>query len=247
MEKSVQNTPRNALTSEIVNPVSNFQFDDHPVRVVTRNGEPWFVAADVCAALTIGNPTDALKRLDSDEQALDSIEGLTRGNDNVNLVSESGMFSLTLGSRKPEARRFKKWVTSEVLPSIRKTGFYGTLSNPIMNMIVQQAIQYDKLEQQQKELASQLQTATSLISATSARVEQVAAVVGAQDPQFYSIKAYANILGVRVDDQAASKLGRVAARVSRESGVDVGSVKDHVWGKVNAYHESILEQVFETL
>jgi len=243
----VQNTPRNALTSEIVNPVSNFQFDDHPVRVVTRNGEPWFVAADVCAALTIGNPTDALKRLDSDEQALDSIEGLTRGNDNVNLVSESGMFSLTLGSRKPEARRFKKWVTSEVLPSIRKTGFYGTLSNPIMNMIVQQAIQYDKLEQEQQRLASQLQMATKLISSTSEKVDRVAAIVDATDPQYYTIKAYANIVGTRVDDKVASRLGKLAVRLSTDAGVDVGKARDGVYGLINRYHESILEQVFETL
>jgi hypothetical protein len=78
----------------------------------------------VCCALSIANTTDALKRLDEDERALDSIEGISRGNDQVNLVNESGLYSLILGSRKPEARRFKKWVTSEVLPAIRKTGGY---------------------------------------------------------------------------------------------------------------------------
>lgn len=236
---------QNALTSTIVNPVSDFLFDDHHVRVVTRNGEPWFVAADVCAALTIGNPTDALKRLDPDEQALDSIEGLSRGNDTVNLVSESGMYSLTLGSRKPSAKKFKKWVTSEVLPSIRSTGLYGRLNNPIMNMIVQQAIQYDKLEQQQKELAERLQISTSLISATAARVEQVAAVVGGMEPGYFTIKAYANIVGLKVDDKVAAKLGKAATALSNERDVDVGRQKDSVWGFVNRYHESILKKVFE--
>ena len=94
------------------------------VRTVLRDGEPWFVAADVCAALEISNTTDALKRLDADEQALGSIEGISRGNDSANLINESGLYSLVLGSRKPDAKRFKKWVTSEVLPAIRKTGGY---------------------------------------------------------------------------------------------------------------------------
>jgi prophage antirepressor-like protein len=67
----------------------------------------------------------ALLRLDADEQALLSIKGLSRGNDDGNVINESGLYSLILGSKKAEAKRFKKWVTSEVLPSIRKTGAYA--------------------------------------------------------------------------------------------------------------------------
>lgn len=104
-----------------------FAFDDALVRVVHHDsGEPWFVAADVCAALSLPNATRVLERLDDDEQALISIQGISRGNDQVNIVNESGLYSLVLGSRKPEAKRFKKWVTSEVLPSIRKTGAYSS-------------------------------------------------------------------------------------------------------------------------
>lgn len=103
-----------------------FQFESKNVRVVKdEQGEPWFVAADVCEALAVGNATMALKRLDADEQALISIEGISRGNDRANVVNESGLYSLIMGSRKPEAKRFKKWVTAEVLPSIRKTGGYS--------------------------------------------------------------------------------------------------------------------------
>ena len=94
------------------------------VRVMTINGEPWFVAADVCKALDIGNPTQALSRLDEDEQALISIEGLSRGNDKGNIISEPGLYTLVLGSRKPEAKEFKRWITHEVIPTIRKTGGY---------------------------------------------------------------------------------------------------------------------------
>lgn len=101
---------------------SNDQFGQ--VRTVFKDGEPWFVAADVCRALSIANPSDALRRLDDDEKALVSIEGLSRGNDSGNIVNEPGLYSLVLGSRKPEAKAFKRWITHEVIPSIRKTGGY---------------------------------------------------------------------------------------------------------------------------
>ena len=93
-----------------------FDFEGQPVRVVTdAQGEPWFVAADVCAALSLPNTTRALERLDQDEQALISIQGISRGNDEINVVNEPGLYGLVLGSRKPEAKRFKRWVTHEVL------------------------------------------------------------------------------------------------------------------------------------
>lgn len=103
-----------------------FDFEGQQVRVVTdAQGEPWFVAADVCTALNLPNTTRALERLDQDEQALISIQGISRGNDVVNVVNEPGLYGLVLGSRKPEAKRFKRWVTHEVLPAIRKTGTYS--------------------------------------------------------------------------------------------------------------------------
>ncbi|MFZ5557508.1 MAG: Bro-N domain-containing protein, partial [Pseudomonadota bacterium] len=102
-------------------------------RVVTdAQGEPWFVAADVCAVLELPNTTRALARLDPDEQALISIQGISRGNDQVNVVNEPGLYSLVLGSRKREAKRFKRWVTHEVLPAIRKTGRYVLSGTPAL-------------------------------------------------------------------------------------------------------------------
>lgn len=96
------------------------------VRVVERENVPWFVAADVCRCLEIANPSDAIGRLDEDEKALVSIEGLSRGNSLGNIVSEPGLYTLILGSRKPEARAFKRWITHEVIPSIRRHGAYLT-------------------------------------------------------------------------------------------------------------------------
>lgn len=102
----------------------HYAFEGTEVRVVMISGEPWFVASDVCAALNLPNTTMALSRLDADEQALISIEGISRGNDKANVVNEPGLYTLVLGSRKPEARRFKRWVTHVVLPAIRKHGAY---------------------------------------------------------------------------------------------------------------------------
>lgn len=92
------------------------------LRTLEVDGEPWLVAADVCRALEISNPTDALKRLDDDERARFN---LGHPMNDTNCVNEPGLYSLVLGSRKPEARLFKRWITHEVIPSIRKTGGYN--------------------------------------------------------------------------------------------------------------------------
>ena len=103
-----------------------FSFETFTIRVVMQDDQPWWVAADVCAALEIGNPSDAIKRLDDDERTLVSIEGASNGLQ-VNAVNESGLYSLILGSRKPEAKMFKRWITHDVIPSIRQTGTSSVL------------------------------------------------------------------------------------------------------------------------
>lgn len=104
---------------------------EHPefgkVRTVMIDGEPWFVAADVCNALDIRNPSQAISRLDEDEKIITLIsnEGNQRGNPNVAVVNEPGLYTLILGSRKPEAKAFKRWITHEVLPALRKAAGLG--------------------------------------------------------------------------------------------------------------------------
>ena len=93
------------------------------VRTVIREGQPWFVAADVCRVLEI-DPT-ATRRLDEDEKDTLRLTQGTSGNPNVTIVNEPGLYVLVLGSRKPEAKAFKRWITHEVIPAIRKTGAYG--------------------------------------------------------------------------------------------------------------------------
>lgn len=126
------------------NSITLFNFNSIDVRVFTKDNEAWFIATEICKILKIKNTPQALYSLDDDEKGTiyinDSTEG---GNPNKNIINESGLYSLILRSRKPEAKRFKKWVTSEVLPSIRKTGGYllspgqyGGITKSVVNKAV---------------------------------------------------------------------------------------------------------------
>ena len=108
----------------IVGLPTEFRFDESSVRAVMKDGDPWFAAKDVCDILELGDPSKTVERLDPDEVGTNSIR-TTAGTREMLTVNESGVYSLVFTSRKPEAKRFRKWVTSEVLPEIRKTGGYG--------------------------------------------------------------------------------------------------------------------------
>jgi anti-repressor protein len=115
-----------------------FLFDGRPVRVLDRAGDPWFVAVDVCRALDLSNPSQAISTLDDDDKhTLSSNEGIALDGraQQINIISEGGLYTLTLGcrdARKPGTvpYRFRRWVTREVLPAIRKTGTYSADSPP---------------------------------------------------------------------------------------------------------------------
>lgn len=105
------------------------------VRIIERDDQPWFVAKDVCDALGIGNSRQALVKLDDDEKGV--IQNDTPGGrQTVSIVSESGLYALILRSDKPAAKVFRKWVTSEVLPSLRKDGFYASKLSPADRQIL---------------------------------------------------------------------------------------------------------------
>ena len=107
------------------NEIQIFNYNDHEVRTVQKDGEPWFVLKDVCGILSIGNVADVYARLDTDEKGVGQIDTLG-GRQNMSIINESGLYNVILRSDKPEAKPFRKWVTSEVLPSIRKHGAYMT-------------------------------------------------------------------------------------------------------------------------
>lgn len=112
-----------------MNDLTIWNYNNSEVRTLTLNNEPWWVLADVCKVLELSNPTMAAKKLDEDER---SKFDLGRQGEAV-IINESGLYNVILRSDKPQAKPFRKWVTSEVLPAIRKTGMYATdelLNNP---------------------------------------------------------------------------------------------------------------------
>lgn len=129
------------------------------VRTVMVSDEPWFVAADVCKALELSNPTVAVSRLDEDERTKFN---LGRQGEGI-IVNEAGLYSLILGSRKPEAKVFKRWITHDVIPAIRKTGGYiqGEESMSDDDLIARALVMAQKKielrEQQLKEKDAQLE------------------------------------------------------------------------------------------
>lgn len=109
-----------------MNQVIPFTYEGTSVRTVTtEDGEPWFVLSDVCSILKLTNPSEVAKRLDEDEiNTLRISEGI--GNPNKNIISEAGLYAVILRSNSPSAKPFRRWVTHEVLPAIRRHGMYAT-------------------------------------------------------------------------------------------------------------------------
>lgn len=125
------------------------------VRVVEENGGIYFVAADVCKALEISDVSNAIKSLDADEKGTYNIS--TRGGyQNMAIVNESGLYALVLKSRKPNAKKFRKWLTGEVVVSIRKNGMYINPNAPIDPRFLRKMA--DELEERDKKIAQQAET-----------------------------------------------------------------------------------------
>ena len=147
----------------------------HKVRVVIdKHGNPWWVAKDVCDVLGIDNPSQALSRLDDDEKDDVILNDAIGRPQNTAVVNESGLYALIFNSRKPEAKAFQKWVTSEVLPSIRKTGSYGHKRQPqfdpsdpvqLLKCLTEYAQQTIQLEAEKAKLETKLAAQTPVVYA----------------------------------------------------------------------------------
>lgn len=124
-----------------------FNYETNQVRTIIKDGSPWFVAKDVCDVLALSNPTESIRALDDDEK---STLRISEGGPERNIINEAGLYSLIIRSNKPEAKNFKRWITHEVLPSIRETGSYS-MPTTLEDLIIMQA-------QSVKELKTQVST-----------------------------------------------------------------------------------------
>ena len=226
------------------------------IRTLSVEGEPWFVAADVCRALEIGDTHKAVGRLDEDEKGRSSIPTLG-GNQEMATVNEYGLYTLVLGSRKPEAKVFKRWITHDVIPAIRKTGAYSV--KPMSQLeIVRYSL--DKLIEQEQQIREIREEQTSLNAEQVSMKSDQAAIQSKVDDlemkfeaklnptvgmDWYTITGYASLKNLRVSPNDYSSLGKLASWLSRDKGYPMGSAPHPVYGSVHTYHLDILEEAFE--
>lgn len=160
-----------------------FQYQQHQVRTVIKDGEPWFVAKDVCNVLEIKNSRDAISRLDDDEKDV-ALTDTLGGKQEMAIVNEPGLYTLILGSRKPEAKAFKRWVTHEVIPTIRKIGSYSIkkLDSYMIDDPIERAKRW--IEEQEEKLAIQQQ-----LQLAAPKAEMYDVALSADNAQTMSIVA----------------------------------------------------------
>lgn len=179
------------------------------IRTITIQNEPWFVVSDICKALDLSNPTMAMDRLDDDEKSKLNL-GLSGGA--TNCVNEYGLYNLVMASRKKEAKDFKRWVTHEVLPSIRKNGGY---------IAGQETLSDDQL------LERAVLVAQKKIAERDLIIQKQRAQIEADKPK--------TIFADAVSTSATSILVGDLAKLLRQNGVDIGQNRLFQWMRNNGY------------
>ena len=198
-----------------MNELTTWSFEGSEIRTVDLNGEPWWVLKDVCTVLELTTPAKVAERLEDDEKGMSLIHTLG-GEQNMTIINESGLYSVILRSDKPQAKPFRKWVTSEVLPTIRKTGGY-TINDDSQN------IQLRKLEVQEQNAKTRMaallmkMTAVDTLSTEyknilTAKAAEVLTGVPVLPPvkseKTYSAGEIGQMFGV-----SAQKIGRIANEI----------------------------------
>jgi prophage antirepressor-like protein len=215
-----------------MNKLIPFQYDSRKIRIIQDDdGEPLWIAQDICNTLNLDDVSKAMERLDDDEKLIRKlfVSGQKR---NVWIINEPGLYSLIGRSNKPEAKKFMRWVRHEVLPTIRKTGKFevGTLSE--LDLIIQSAKALKAIEQKQIEHCGRL-------SVLEAKANQNSGHTG-----YWTITAWCKLNTLSLSLEQAMSYGREATKTSRQWGVDISKVHDERFGVVNSYREDVLEEVF---
>jgi anti-repressor protein len=223
-----------------------FEFEGNSVRVVLRDGEPWWVLADVCKVLGVQNSSAVAERLDDNER---SRLNLGRQGE-VNIINESGLYEVIFQSRKPEAKRFQKWVFEEVLPAIRKTGAYGQIK-PMSDLelaewnvklikernalAVENKALDDKgkaLEAENEKLVSNIEKALEVLTDEEFKNKvKTAGMLNRSDAALLDVNNSAQVLnfkveGVEIGQKTLNKLFRVWGLIQIKGTVPLQAAKD---------------------
>jgi prophage antirepressor-like protein len=218
-----------------MNNIIPFEYETNEIRVVEdTSGEPWWIAKDVCSVLEIVDISQQSNGLDYDEKLLRTLH-VSGQNRDVWTVNEPGLYSLILRSNKPEAKKFKRWITHEVLPSIRKTGRYEVDNVTELDLIIKSAQEMKKFEARQVEHDQRLQI-------LEAKQHQNAGETG-----YWTISAWCKLNNLSLSLEDSKRKGRLASRLSNEWNAPLGKVSDERFGTVNSYREDVLEEVFDPI
>lgn len=179
------------------------------IRTVIISNEPWFVASDICKSLDLTNPTMALQRVDDDEKAKFNL-GLSGGD--TNCVNEYGLYSLVLASRKREARDFKRWITHEVLPSIRKNGGY---------IAGQETLSDDEL-------------LSKALLVAQRKIDEKNQLIAMQDTRIQEMIPKERFADAVASSETSILIGDLA-KILRQNGIKIGQKRLFVWLRENGY------------
>jgi prophage antirepressor-like protein len=223
-----------------------FKFGVSEIRVVDQDGEPWFVLVDVCNTLEIQNPSQAASGLSEDER---SMLHIGRQGSAI-IVNESGLWAIALTSRKPEAKKFRKWLTSEVIPSIRKTGAYSArvLTPAEQNLAnAQLAVEFERraaaIEARQDATDATAAKALDIALKTEKHIQLQPIATPAVD-MMYAMQPYCESRGAKSDAATCNMLGRRASAICRKNGILPMKVPHQKYEKgVNAYPLWVLKIV----
>lgn len=205
------------------------------VRIVTdESNQPWFCLADLCSILEL-QASAVMRRLEKDVTTSHPLS-TPGGTQQANFVNEDGLYDVILDSRKPEARKFRKWITSEVLPSIRATGSYSVAGvewgTPVLQMLRTMETQVSQLLTTQKEVC-QLRNDLDELKERTASV-----------PKASTIVAYVTRNNIPLDIQKYPSTGRKATNLAKKKGVKISRLNDPRFGHVNVYPDALLDELF---
>lgn len=204
--------------------------------------EPWFCLIDVCTALDL-KASDVRQRLGDGVVSTHPIVDSLGRTQQANFVNEDGLYDTILDSRKPEAKIFRKWITSEVLPSIRKTGQYAVKPLTPAQQLLANAQMLVEMEQRQLEQERQQKVLESRQATTEHRVNEIEERI--KDNGFMAVVGFANIYHLNVGDKALQRLGKRCSAWCRRMGIKPEQTKHEKWGHVNTYPMQALRDVFK--
>ena len=209
--------------------LTEFQFGEQEIRVVVdeTTNEPLWVAKDICEVLQYKNVAGTLSKLDDDEKGIQNLY-TPGGEQKMMCVNESGLYTLILRSNKPEAKKFKKWVTAEVLPTIRKTGSYGTAPHADSNTVMLEMIK------------NQQRLTDAILDVINTQESQNKVIMDYVTATFEGLK---NIGQVKIDEKALmpqyldsrdrkklrDAIKEKAKEVAKDMGVSISTISPAIW------------------